>query len=564
MKKTIVLLSGFLTMLSTLTLASAPEQGLSLGTRVWPPVTNGLVFINGEFILPPYILSRVENKILVNGRDFETSVAWPPNTDVSPPPPPQNDPVMPDTITENSTEFDKDFTEFIADKRAYLFSKNGEEEGVRRMVDVLMRVPFFSKAEFDPKVPEAVKVTLKKTGETWYMSMIPQKRAPEKLSRKEVISLLDKMGDMYVKSLSRNDYYLRGAPYGGGIQGTFGNVLVPLAGALHTAKNESEFLALTVTNMSSKGVTENGLRNIYRHRNGLPRWEPLIAEKKKENHATVSAPLAESWTPSTRTLSRPKLDLTLGKRTWTPVTNGLVFVNGEFISPPYLVVRKGNHLYINGDFYVAGVCWPAEGTWAYPIPAHGLELDVPESITKGTTLFDAALNHYLDETRNIMVTVYGEEEASKHLVDIYKKLPCVQNAVLDTNTICTISVTWMSGETYRINEFPPEQWTGKISREIVIRVVDDAGEELVRGLAQNRCFMVGSPSRRGQQESFAKALSALANALRTAKDEYVFLAIMTTNHPTSGLKEEDLRGFYRNKDSLPEWAPWISGKNDIK
>ncbi len=79
----------------------------------------------------------------------------------------------------------------------------------------------------------------------------------------------------------------------------------------------------------------------------------------------------------------------------------------------------------------------------------------------------------------------------------------------------------------------------------------------VRGLGSNHCFMFGNMTRRTSTAGFRKTLLPLADAMRTAKDETDFLAIMKTNQPPGGMSEAAFRAFYRHRDDLPKWEPRV-------
>ncbi len=58
-----------------------------LGRKEWPPVTNGLVFVDGKYIHPPYTVSSVEGDIFINGTPVITALKWPPQVPPTVPPP---------------------------------------------------------------------------------------------------------------------------------------------------------------------------------------------------------------------------------------------------------------------------------------------------------------------------------------------------------------------------------------------------------------------------------------------------------------------------------------------
>ena len=99
---------------------------LSIGERKWAPISSGVLFVDGRYIPPPYVVSRKEGDVFVNGHDIAWALQWPPKKRMPPPPPPVGEPVLPASITEKTTKFDKDFIGYVHYMRQYLMdSKKG-------------------------------------------------------------------------------------------------------------------------------------------------------------------------------------------------------------------------------------------------------------------------------------------------------------------------------------------------------------------------------------------------------------------------------------------------------
>jgi len=247
------------------------------------------------------------------------------------------------------------------------------------------------------------------------------------------------------------------------------------------------------------------------------------------------------------------------QRTWPAVSNGLLFVGGEFIPPPYVVSRVKNVIYINGKHVGTPGGWPSEKKADDKVPAPlPNDPEMPTEITKETTQYDPVFYNFLNAKRDYLVSRYGKQQAIKMLPDIYKKLPCITNAYYDTNTVGTIVITWVTGKTDRCNEFPPQRAPNNVTPEQAAKVFDDICEIYYNGLELNDYFMFGTVHRRGTQDGYGQFIVPIAEALKTSKDEVAFVSVMTNKFPMStGFSEKAFRSFYKHKDKLPQWEPLL-------
>jgi len=247
------------------------------------------------------------------------------------------------------------------------------------------------------------------------------------------------------------------------------------------------------------------------------------------------------------------------KRSWPAVSNGLLFVSGEFIPPPYVVSRNNNSIYINGRHVGTPGGWAVEKQPEEKSPAP-LPPDppLPTGITKATTQYDPAFYNYLNEKRDFLVSRYGKQKAIEMLPDIYKKLPCIKDAYYDTNTIGTIVLTWESGDMVRSNEFPPQRSQDIGTHEQAAKLFDGICKIYYSGLEFNDYFMFGNVHRRGTQDGYGQFLVPIAEALKSSKDEEAFVTAMTNKFPmVTGFSETAFRSFYKHKDKLPQWEPLL-------
>ena len=254
---------------------------LSIGYKEWPSVTNGLVFIDGQFITPPYVVSRREGEILLNGLHLDWVMQWPPKKKTPPPSAPTMEPVMPSSITKQTTRYDKDYLTYISNIRQYLITKFGTKKGVEMMVDVYRKLPCIKTAEREENDPDSINVVWA-DGSKGGIRQIPFPRGELNLTKKQATEYIDHMAEIYVHALENNNYFMTGSTVGRrGTHESFTRTLVPLAETLKIAKDEADFLSIMKTNQPVGGMSEAAFRAFYKHKDDLPKWEPRIRKELK-------------------------------------------------------------------------------------------------------------------------------------------------------------------------------------------------------------------------------------------------------------------------------------------
>jgi hypothetical protein len=247
------------------------------------------------------------------------------------------------------------------------------------------------------------------------------------------------------------------------------------------------------------------------------------------------------------------------QRTCPVVSNGLVFVEGEFLPPPYIVSRIKNAIYINGRFIEASGLWPSEKKESDVLPTlPPKNPDIPLEINEKTTIYDKEFIKYNTEKKKYLFATYGQEKGVDMMVDVYASLPCVQTAERDKDSAWTINVVWKSGETYHICQVPPQRSQDNGTHEQAAKMFDGVCEIYSKGLEFNDYFLFGSAYTTGTQDGYGRILVPIAKALRMEKDEEAFVAVMTNKFPmVTGFSEKAFRSFYKHKDKLPQWEPLL-------
>lgn len=251
--------------------AEAEDGRAPLGTREWPPVTNGVVFTDGEFMPAPYVVTSVEGDIFINGTHVMTALKWPPRIKTKREPPSAL-PTLPPTITELSTPYDKACKEYIGHACWFLTAKYGHEEGIKKLVKVYAQMPCVKHAQISEENSRAISVTWK-TGETINVVHGEEVQLPV-VTRDQAFRYVESMAQIFVDNLKDNHYFVLGRGMRMGTYGGFIQIFTPLAGAMRSARSENEFLAIMQTNQPPGGMSDAALRLFYQHKEDLPKWDP--------------------------------------------------------------------------------------------------------------------------------------------------------------------------------------------------------------------------------------------------------------------------------------------------
>ena len=249
----------------------AGTDDLSIGERMWPSVSNGLVFIDGKYLPPPYVISRRECSIFVNGHGLAWLGQWPP---AKPPPPPETKPVMPVSITEKTLPHDKDLLAYTSSIRTYLMAKYGEQDGCDRMVDIYRELPCVKSAQRQSHSIEVIWLDGSRGG----ILQIPSRRHEAAQTKEDAEKLTDHFSEGYRQKLDDCHYFILeqgGLAHSGTMQDAR-LILLPLADAIHATENEDGFLATVKTNQPPCRLSEKTLRLFYRHRDDMQEWESRL------------------------------------------------------------------------------------------------------------------------------------------------------------------------------------------------------------------------------------------------------------------------------------------------
>jgi len=167
--------------------------------KVSAPITNSFVYIDGEYIEPPYVVSVNNLAVCINGRiakDF-TSDVWIPK------PPPKTRPTFPQGITKETDMYDERVQDFISGICDYLLKtrKLGPEQTINEMLLVLQSLPNVKNVEQDAQRPALFHITYQ-DGTTMRRNILPLTRTPG-CKLETVGRYVDQRCESYVTSLSQ-------------------------------------------------------------------------------------------------------------------------------------------------------------------------------------------------------------------------------------------------------------------------------------------------------------------------------------------------------------------------
>ena len=121
------------------------------------------------------------------------------------------------------------------------------------------------------------------------------------------------------------------------------------------------------------------------------------------------------------------------------ITNGLLFLNGEYVPPPYMVTRHGVGIYINGHhvWTFATNPFPELKTW------DALEQEsmpsVPTGIVESTRLDSPLCREYFERASIFLVTKRGADGSIAEFAEAVKTLPNVGEVTVSNGVLVVMS-----------------------------------------------------------------------------------------------------------------------------
>lgn len=220
-----------------------------------------------------------------------------------------------------------------------------------------------------------------------------------------------------------------------------------------------------------------------------------------------------------------------------PINSGFVFIDGRYIDAPYVVERKGTGLFINNHlikFPVNSTYWNIENN----IKKHEnlTDSNLPSTINEFSSSFDPDVVNYLSMKSSYLREHYPIKEAVVHIKDVYKNLPCVKQAQLDSNDMDILHVVWTDDSVDNIklvplNGRPPI----KMDKESILERLEKERKNYEERLQKGDYYFLGFQNGggiSGNMENAIEILTKIVPILRSTKSpEIKFQEIKKAGFP---------------------------------
>jgi hypothetical protein len=108
------------------------------------------------------------------------------------------------------------------------------------------------------------------------------------------------------------------------------------------------------------------------------------------------------------------------------VDEGFVFIDGQYIDSPYIVVRKELAIFINDRMIAHPIRWENQTSSLGVV-----DPKLPSEINKETSLFDEAFREYIRHKIAYIQKNYTRDDERQKMQEVYTKLPFVKEAKID-------------------------------------------------------------------------------------------------------------------------------------
>lgn len=177
------------------------------------------------------------------------------------------------------------------------------------------------------------------------------------------------------------------------------------------------------------------------------------------------------------------------------VTQGYLFVEGEYISPPYLIKRIGQYATINKKIINRRFLDDKSATniqKQLQAPKESInDPEMPISITPDSCITDTALVGYLSKKKKYFYANYSEEIAMTKMVEVLRSLPCVSSVKADTRKL--VEVHYKNGTVYAYET--TLDLTAQNTIKNLKSLGDTAVEKMISLLESNKAVFLDSKNR---------------------------------------------------------------------
>ncbi|HUV64986.1 MAG TPA: hypothetical protein VMW24_13895 [Sedimentisphaerales bacterium] len=194
------------------------------------------------------------------------------------------------------------------------------------------------------------------------------------------------------------------------------------------------------------------------------------------------------------------------------IDTGFVFIDGRYVDAPYTVTRFGGQVLVNGVLVEQHVEPPAaEGE-----PADDSNPQLPDSITRDTSIYDKEFVDYIRKKISYVQAHHSPEQERSIMQKVYENLPFVKEATLTKDNPGVLHIVTHSGETDDIALVIPRR--KRNTKPPAIRA-EEAKRNIEDRLSKGDCFFLFSSggSIRFGREKVREILPGIVKVLRSRK-----------------------------------------------
>jgi len=135
-----------------------------------------------------------------------------------------------------------------------------------------------------------------------------------------------------------------------------------------------------------------------------------------------------------------------------PISNGFVFVEGQYVEAPYVVSRKDLAIYIN-DRLIANY---APLVKELPVPEKDRPV-YPSNISINAGPNDEVVTKYFNRLQNYLLVTKTRGETVDEMEKVMKTLPCIKEIRRDPGNSECVIITYLNGKTENRGLVPPHR-----------------------------------------------------------------------------------------------------------
>jgi len=252
----------------------------------------------------------------------------------------------------------------------------------------------------------------------------------------------------------------------------------------------------------------------------------------------------------------------LGVTEGRPVTTGFVFVDGRYLEPPYVVVRRGLQVTINGVVVHEWKRWPSPDLRVDEKP----ELPAGITETSGFEDFGKLVTNWWDTYPTRVSRYYYQhfppDEAAKRITEDIRSLPFVESVALERpDRLTLLTVRTKAGRTVSVDigERPRDSaLSWRFGDKELVERLDGTRALYERRLTLGMCWFAFSGGaelslgggRRGAAESLGLVVEILRSG-RSAEEKMRLLERMDFLPPRELARREDFAALFEHFQALP-------------